>query len=157
LTIKNANFVSKTGVLLAPRVRETLTGIDVPVQANSGFKDFCRDMFEPQVKEADRRAVFTEYASDMNWCDPCDVDPLSFEELCSLGVWLNKTPPDFIPGRGRRPIMPPMGGARDFLGVRMHGRYDGQHRPEDETNMGTASAGNGKRWQYSRPVNPAAA
>jgi hypothetical protein len=81
-----------------------------------GIEDFYRDMFEQQVKKADMRAVFTEYPYDMNWCDPCAADPLSVEELQSLGVfWLNETPPDFIPGRGRRPIMPPMGGARDVF------------------------------------------
>jgi len=90
--------------------------MDLPVYIKTGLKDFYRDMFEPQVKKADMRAEFTEYAWDMNWCDPCAADPLTFEELRSLGVfWLNETPPDFVPGRGRRPIVPPMGGARDVF------------------------------------------
>ena len=77
-------------------------------------------MYDRQVKKADMRAVFTEYAWDMNWCDPCAADPLSHEELLSLGVfWLNETPPDFLPGRGRRPIVPPLGGARDVFVARM--------------------------------------
>ena len=100
-------------------------------------------MFELQVKKADMRAEFTEYAWDMNWCDPCAADPLSFEELRSLGVfWSNETPPDFIPGRGRRPIMPPMGGARDVFVTRMQVRYDAQHFPEDLVLQETADRDN---------------
>jgi hypothetical protein len=108
------------------------TGMDLPVYVKTRFKDFYRDMFEQQVNKADMRAVFTEYAWDMNWCDPCAADPLAVEELRSLGVfWLNETPPDLVPGRGRPPIMPPMGGARDVFVTRMHVRYDAQHFPED--------------------------
>ncbi len=77
-------------------------------------------MFNHQVKKADMRAVFTENARNMNSYDPCAADPLSHEELQSLGVfWFSETPPDFIPGRGHRPIVPTMGGARDVLVARM--------------------------------------
>jgi|GEM_PF-6006758 len=73
-------------------------------------------MLENQVKKADRRAEPTEFACYKSWCDRRDANPLSLEELLSLGVFLiDKTPPDPIPGRGRRPIMPPMGGDRDFV------------------------------------------
>jgi hypothetical protein len=93
-------------------------------------KDFHRDMFERQVKKADMRAVFTEYAWNMNWWDACGADPLSLEELLSLGVHrLNETPPDFVPGRDRRPIVPPMGGAHDVFATPMRGHYDAQHIP----------------------------
>jgi hypothetical protein len=119
------------------------TDMELPVYIKTRFKDFYRDMFEQQVKKADMRAVFTEYAWDMNWCDPCAADPLSFEELQSLGVfWLNEAPPDFIPGRGRRPIVPPMGGARDVFVTRMHVRYDAQHFPEDLVLQETADRNN---------------
>jgi len=77
-------------------------------------------MFDQQVKIADMRAVFTEYAPDMNSCDSCAADPLSHEELHSLGVfWFSEAPPDFIPGRGHRPIVPTMGGARDVFVAHM--------------------------------------
>jgi hypothetical protein len=72
-------------------------------------------MLKNQVKRAERHAERTEYAWDKNWCGSRVVDPLSFEELQGLGVFrIKKTPPDSLPGRGRRFIMPPMGGARDF-------------------------------------------
>ena len=77
-------------------------------------------MLDQQVKKAEMGAMFTEYARDMNSCDPCAADPLSHEELPSLGVFgFNETPPDLIPGRGHRPIVPPLGGARDVLVARM--------------------------------------
>ena len=77
-------------------------------------------MFNPQVKKADMRAVFTENARNMNLYGPCAADPLSHEELPSLGVFgFSEAPPDFIPGRGHRPIVPPLGGARDVFAARM--------------------------------------
>jgi hypothetical protein len=119
------------------------TDAELPIYIKTKFKDFYRDMFDQQVKKADMRAVFTEYAWDMNWCDPCAADPLSREELLSLGVfWLNETPPDFLPGRGRRPMVPPMGGARDVFVTRMHVRYDAEHFPEDLVLQETADRNN---------------
>jgi hypothetical protein len=119
------------------------TGMDLPVYVKTKFKDFYRDMFEQQVKKADMRALFTEYAWDMNWCDPCAADPLSHEELRNLGVfWLSASSAEFLPGGGRRPIMPPMGGARDVFVTRMHVRYDAQHFPEDLVLQETADRNN---------------
>ena len=77
-------------------------------------------MFNQQVKKAEMGAMFTEYARDMNSSDSCAADPLSHEELRSLGVfWFSETPPDFIPGRGHRPTVPPLGGARDVFFARL--------------------------------------
>jgi hypothetical protein len=88
-------------------------------------------MLKQQVKKADMCAVSTEFAWDMNWCDPGAADPLSFEALRSLGVLSNETSPDFIPGRGRRSVMPPMGGGRDVFVTRMHVRSNSHHFPGD--------------------------
>jgi hypothetical protein len=67
--------------------------MELPAYVKTKFRDFYRDMFEQQVKKADMRAVFTEYAWDMNWCAPCAADPLSADELRSLGVfWLHDDP-----------------------------------------------------------------
>ncbi|HVO95142.1 MAG TPA: DUF2330 domain-containing protein, partial [Terriglobales bacterium] len=106
-------------------------GMDLPIYIKAHFKDFYRDMFDQQVKRADMRAVFTEYAWDMNWCDPCAAEPLSVEELRGLGVfWLNDPRSSFVPGPGRQPV-PPISGARDVFVTRLHVRYDAQHFPED--------------------------
>src|SRR6266704_4899385 len=63
------------------------TGMDLPIYIKTRFPDFYRDMFDRQVKKVDMRAVFTEYAWDMNWCDPCAAEPLSMEELRNLRVF----------------------------------------------------------------------
>lgn len=108
-------------------------------------KDFYRDMFDQQVKKADMRAVFTEFAWDMYWCDPCAANPLSNEALQSLGVFrLTETPPDAVPGRGPRSIMPPMGGAHDVM----------QHVWKDEDLSGPAT--DEYRWEVERRQENAA-
>jgi len=74
------------------------TGMDLPIYIKGKFKDFYRSMFDRQVQKADMRAVFTEYAWDMNWCDPCAADPLSTEDLRSLGVfWLDDARSPVVP------------------------------------------------------------
>jgi hypothetical protein len=119
------------------------TGMDLPIYIKTRFKDFYRDMFDQQVKGADMRAVFTEYAWDMNWCDPCAAEPMSFDDLRNLGVfWLADAGPQFVPGPGRRPVPPPMSGARDVFVTRMHVRYDAQHFPEDLILQETADRNN---------------
>jgi hypothetical protein len=118
------------------------TGMDLPIYIKTRFQDFYRDMFDQQVKKADMRAVFTEYAWDMNWCDPCAADPLSVEELRSLGVfWLKNAAPVFVPGQDRRPA-PPASDARDVFVTRMHVRYDAQRFPEDLVLQETADRNN---------------
>jgi hypothetical protein len=118
------------------------TDMNLPVYIKTRFKDFYRDMFDQQVKKADMRAVFTEYAWDMNWCDPCAADPLSVEQLRSLGVfWLKNAAPVFVPGQDRRPA-PPASDARDVFVTRMHVRYDAQRFPEDLVLQETADRNN---------------
>ena len=106
------------------------TGMDLPIYIKTRFKDFYRDMFDRQVHQADMRAVFTEYAWDMNWCDPCAAEPLSPEELRSLGVF-------WMPGRFQLG-----GGARDVFVTRLHVRYDAQRFPEDLVLQETADRNN---------------
>jgi len=105
------------------------TGMDIPPYVKGEFGDFYKSMFNEQVKKEDMRVLFTEYAWDMNWCDPCAADPLSDEELRQLGVfWLNDREPyastRMMPSR-------PVGGARDVFVTRLHVRYDRDHFPED--------------------------
>ncbi|HWX77587.1 MAG TPA: DUF2330 domain-containing protein, partial [Candidatus Acidoferrales bacterium] len=96
--------------------------------------------FDRQVQKADMRAVFTEYAWDMNWCDPCAADPLSTEELRSLGVfWMDDSQSLSAPAP-RWPM--PLPGARNVFVTRMHVRYDAQHFPEDLVLQETADRNN---------------
>jgi hypothetical protein len=103
---------------------------DVPEFVKTEFADFYRDMFSTQVTREDMRVVFTEYAWDMGWCDPCASQPLSPEELRGLGVfWLN----DAATGRGYAQT--------PFL-TRLHVRYDNDHFPEDLVFQETADRTN---------------
>ncbi|VAW07268.1 FIG00563137: hypothetical protein, partial [hydrothermal vent metagenome] len=63
------------------------TGMDIPVYVKNDFGAFYKSMFQQQVEKENERAVFLEYAWDMNWCDPCAADPLSQSELRELGVY----------------------------------------------------------------------
>src|SRR3981081_2771651 len=62
------------------------TGPSVPLYVKNDFGSFYRATFDQAVRNADMRAVFTEYAWDMGWCDPCASEPLSNRELVELGA-----------------------------------------------------------------------
>ncbi|BCA56275.1 conserved membrane protein of unknown function [Nitrospira sp. KM1] len=95
---------------------------ELPLFVKDTFGDFYRDMFSQQVRRESKRGVFLEYAWDMNWCDPCAADPLSTDELRSLGVFWQDT--TGRTGKGM-PMVQPV-----FL-TRLHVRYDAAHFPED--------------------------
>ena len=95
---------------------------EIPLYVKDRFGDFYRDLFTQQVKRENERGVFLEYAWDMNWCDPCAANPLSPDELRSLGVFWQ----DSI-GRGNKG----MGLAQNVFLTRLHVRYDAAHFPED--------------------------
>jgi len=95
---------------------------EVPEFVQTEFGDFYRAMFEQQVQDQDRRAVFIEYAWDMAWCDPCAADPLSSDELRKLGVFWTDN------GGANRSSS---GQAQNVFVTRLHVRYDQEHFPED--------------------------
>ncbi len=98
------------------------TGMDVPLYVKEEFADFYRAMFDHQVEKEKMSCVFTEYAWDMGWCDPCAADPLSAEELRKLGVFweTEDNSKRFSGGRNRETYV-----------TRLHVRYDRAHFPED--------------------------
>ncbi|MEZ5892173.1 MAG: DUF2330 domain-containing protein [Parvularculaceae bacterium] len=99
------------------------TGMDVPLYVKGEFGEFYKSMFHTQVEKENGRAVFLEYAWDMNWCDPCAADPLSQTELKELGVyWLDGGDDALI--RSSQP-------AQDVFVTRLHVSYDAEHFPED--------------------------
>lgn len=103
------------------------TGMDLPVYVKDRFKDFYTAMFNHQVAKENMSTIFTEYAWDMAWCDPCAAEPLSNDELRKLGVfWLDST--------GRR--------GQDVFVTRLHVRYDSAHFPEDLVFQETADRSN---------------
>jgi hypothetical protein len=121
------------------------TGMDIPVFVKDEFGRFYKAVFSDQVRREDMRAVFLEYAWDMGWCDPCAAEPLSRDELKSLGVgWVSGG--QVTPGAqgqvtpSRRPPM--MGGAVNVFLTRLHVRYDASHFPEDLVFQETADRTN---------------
>lgn len=100
------------------------TGMDIPVYVKSEFGDFYKAMFAEQVDREAGRAVFLEYAWDMNWCDPCAADPLSNDELQELGVYWSS-------GDGDLRSPSPAAGPQDVFVTRLHVSYDAAHFPED--------------------------
>jgi len=108
--------------------------LDLPVFIKSEFASFYRAMFAHQVAKDDMQAVYTEYAWDMGWCDPCASEPLSNQELRQLGVfWLD----DGAPGRAGRGAA----ATAPFI-TRLHVRYDRDHFPEDLVFQETADRTN---------------
>lgn len=102
------------------------TGMDIPTYVKDEFGPFYKAMFSEQVKKENERAVFLEYAWDMNWCDPCAADPLSQDELRELGVyWVGGGLQDIQPRR------PSPQGAQNVFVTRLHVSYDSEHFPED--------------------------
>jgi hypothetical protein len=90
--------------------------VDVPLYVREEFTPFYKALFGEQVRKEEMSTLFTEYAWDMNWCDPCAADPLSRTELRNLGAfWVNSD----------------NSGASDVFLTRLHVRYDREHFPED--------------------------
>lgn len=91
--------------------------VDVPLFVHDEFAPFYKALFSEQVRREEMSTVFTEYAWDMNWCDPCAAEPLSRDELRKLGVfWLASDDGS---------------GAQNVFLTRLHVRYDRAHFPED--------------------------
>ena len=98
---------------------------EIPLYVKEKFGDFYRDLFTQQVKRESERGVFLEYVWDMNWCDPCAANPLSVEELQSLGVFWQDNQNRMQRGTEFVPQ-----GQNVFL-TQLHVRYDAAHFPED--------------------------
>jgi len=114
--------------------------MDVPVYVKSRFPDFYKAMFSRQAAKENLSAIFTEYAWDTSWCDPCAADPLSNAELRQLGVfWVGDLGNGSRPGP-RFPI--PVPGAQGVFMTRLHVRYDAAHFPEDLVFQETADRTN---------------
>jgi hypothetical protein len=108
--------------------------VDVPLYVKDDFGPFYKALFDRAVEHEHMQAVFTEYAWDMGWCDPCASEPLSNKELVELGArWIGSD--DASPFRS-------FGGGSDAYVTRLHVRYDAKSFPEDLTLMETHDRGN---------------
>jgi len=103
------------------------SNMDVPVFVKDEFGKFYKDMFSYQCAKHNDKAVFMEYAWNMNWCDPCAADPLSPEQLRELGCfWVEPAAQGQTPAfRGGKSM------AREAFVTRLHVRYNATNFPED--------------------------
>jgi hypothetical protein len=100
------------------------SNVEVPVFVKDEFGPFYKAVFAKAHEKQGRRALLTEYFWDMGWCDPCAADPLTPEELRSVGVfWLDDAQQERQRGRMSKGVSPVL--------TRLHVRYDSEHFPED--------------------------
>jgi hypothetical protein len=126
------------------------TGDELPVHVRDRFADVYRALFAEQVRK-EPGVMFLEYAWNMNWCDPCAADPLSRQELRTLGAWwvqpdLAQPVPLPQPGPTPRPLpapsrIAPQQPVEAFV-TRLHLRYDGTTHPHDLRFRETGDASN---------------
>jgi hypothetical protein len=113
--------LTKTGRVESTNYRTIMmpTGMDVPVFVKDDFAPFYQAAFERTHQKEHSRAVVTEYAWNMSWCDPCSADPLTPTELRQLGAFWKAESDDYH------------GAAAPAFLTRLHVRYDSEHFPED--------------------------
>jgi hypothetical protein len=109
------------------------TDVDVPEYVKDKFASVYDATFAQQTRREGTGVVFTEYAWDMGWCDPCASQPLAPQELRQLGVFWSADPND--PASSRQ--------GQTFV-TRLHVRYDRERFPEDLMFQQTADRAN---WQ----------
>lgn len=97
------------------------TDVDLPlyVSDQAVFRDFYKTMFGRLAAADGYRTVFTEYAWDSKWCDPCVAPPPKDDEIAAAGAsWV-------ADAQGRR-----ISGASVVV-TRLHLRYTPASFPED--------------------------
>ena len=95
------------------------TNIDLAPSAQSEFPYFYVSLFDRTLK-ATPKAVVTEYAWQASTCDPCPTEPLSEQDLLTLGS-------DVV----SKPRNNPWGNQNQFVLTRLHARYDKDSAGED--------------------------
>jgi hypothetical protein len=108
------------------------TDVELPtyVRDQAIFKNFYKTMFGRLAKEDSYRTVFTEYAWNSGWCDPCAAPPPTDNEIAAAGAsWI-------ADAQGAK-----LGGASVVV-TRLHLRYTPESFPEDLVLQQTADRGN---------------
>lgn len=133
------------------------SNINIPSYIKDDFADFYRKMFAHQVKKENEKAVFLEYAWDMNWCDPCAADPLTDDELRELGVfWLGKKINNKPTAAVNMPMITrPRPQKKNVYVTRLHLSYDSKNFPEDLLFQTTSNRKNFQgRYIMNQPWQP---
>ena len=98
--------------------------VEVPAFVKTDFASVWRAAFDQLVAKNGMGVVYTEYAWDMTWCDPCPAPALTREQQKQLGVWWLDEPNPTV-----------------FV-TRLHARYDRASFPEDLVLQVTADRAN---------------
>jgi hypothetical protein len=93
------------------------TNIDVADKVRDGFGGFYAALFD-RMLALHPRAVITEYAWDSGNCDPCPTEPLSTDELATLGADVLPSVTDGMDDDGVDPSL-----MQNFVLTRLHVRY----------------------------------
>lgn len=113
--------------------RRVPTGLNLPEFVKGEFKAFYPVLFANQRRRQGEGALFLEYAWAVTptrpTCDPCTAQPLSPEELRSLGAYWIRTD-------GNQP--------GEVMLTRLHVSYDSAHFPED---IQFQETGDHQNWQ----------
>ena len=126
--------------------------VNIPVYTKQEFGPIYKKIFEHQVEKENKKVVFTEFAWDTTWCDPCVASPPSLKILQELGAFWTmddyqyESPP-FVPFptdsqkgsnkssgqkvRQRRPAPVPMDGSSRVFLTRLHVVYNATTFPDD--------------------------
>jgi hypothetical protein len=103
------------------RTIEIPSDVELPLYVAKDPAAFYGDMFKTLLAGEKQPAVFLEYASQINACDPCAAKPMSFEELRELGAfWILDGGP-----------VPAAALADEVFVTRLHLRYDAVAFPHD--------------------------
>jgi hypothetical protein len=100
--------------------------VDVPLFVAKDFPNVYKAAFDRAVARENMHGVFTEYAWDMGWCDPCAAPPMTSAEMSELGA-------QWVPDKSSTPTgsMLPVAMSAEGYVTRLHVRYDAKSFPED--------------------------
>jgi hypothetical protein len=98
--------------------------VEVPLYVKDDFAHFYKATFDRAVAKENMSGVFVEYAWDMSWCDPCAAEPMSAQELKTLGA-------GWVESNGNAVNQFAGGGGNNAFVTRLHVRYDAKTFPED--------------------------
>jgi len=124
------------------------TNLEVGDGVRGAFPAFYAELFDAVIEKMGKRAVLTEYAWQTTSCDPCPVQPLSLDDLSTLGLDVlegigaaPEAPPPIgtgtnkpaVTARGARPPAPPrfIGRPPSWVLTRLHTRYSPETLSED--------------------------
>jgi hypothetical protein len=124
------------------------TNLEVGDGVRAAFPAFYAELFDAIIEKSGKRAVVSEYAWQTTSCDPCPVQPLSLDDMSTLGLDVlegigaaPEAPAPIAPGSTKpgvigRAVLPPppprfVGMQPSWVLTRLHTRYRPETLSED--------------------------